>query len=208
MKKTAIIDYGMGNLDSVFRAVELNEGSPFIAQKPGDLENATHIIIPGVGAYSAGIKNLSESGLISSIKNKAEKEKIPILGICLGMQLLSEVGYEGGKTEGLGLINGEVKLLKSQNKNERIPHVGWNEIVYNQDAALFDDIPSGKDFYFVHSYHFVCQDRGNILSTTPYCDSFVSAVIKENIFGVQFHPEKSQKYGLKLIKNFLNFRYA
>ena len=208
MIKTAIIDYGMGNLDSVFRAVEINGGYPFIVNNSKDLESATHIIIPGVGAYSAGMKNLNKSGLVEPIKNKVTKNKIPLLGICLGMQLLSELGYEGGETTGLGLIKGEVKLLKPQNKKEHIPHVGWNEVIYKKNSALFNDISSGKDFYFVHSYHFTCQNKNNILTTTPYCKDFVSAVIKENIFGVQFHPEKSQKYGLKLIKNFLNFRYA
>lgn len=208
MIKTAIIDYGMGNLDSAFRAVEINNGSPFIAKNPKDIKIATHIIIPGVGAYAAGMKNFIKSELIEPLKEQVIKNKKPLLGICLGMQILSEKGYEGTETTGLGLIKGEVKLLQTNNKNEHIPHIGWNEVIQNQKSVLFNNIPSYKDFYFVHSYHFICSKKNNILAATPYCDGFVAAVVKDNIFGTQFHPEKSQKYGLQLIKNFLDFQYA
>lgn len=203
MSKVAIIDYGMGNLDSVARAVEICGGEPFVAKQGEELEIATHIIIPGVGSYDKGMENLIKFGLLGPLKEQAAVKKIPLLGICLGMQLLSDKGYEGKETIGLGLINGEVKLFKAENAGERIPHMGWNEVIFKRPSRLFEGIPSGKDFYFVHSYYFACGHEENILARTPYCGGFNSAIEDDNIFGVQFHPEKSQKYGLQIIKNFL-----
>lgn len=203
MSKIAIIDYGMGNLDSVVRAVEICGEEPFITRHGDDLELATHLIIPGVGSYDKGMENLTKFGLVDPIKEQAIDKKIPLLGICLGMQLLSDKGYEGKECFGLGLINGVVKLLDSEKGKWRIPHIGWNEVIFTQATKLLNDIPPGKDFYFVHSYHFICSKKENIMAYTPYGGNFTSVVGKDNIFGVQFHPEKSQKYGLQLIKNFL-----
>lgn len=202
MCKVAIINYGMGNLDSVFRTVEICGGNPFISEKPKELEIATHIILPGVGAFASGIKNLKMLGFDQEIKKQVNEHKIPLLGICLGMQLLSEKGWEPQETDGLALIKGEVKRLQPALKDERIPHVGWNEVIFSKKSKLFKDIMTGRDFYFVHSYHLVCGNN-NVVAYTPYCNKFISAVEKENIFGVQFHPEKSQRNGLQLIKNFL-----
>ncbi len=203
MSKVAIIDYGMGNLDSVVRAVEICGGEPFVAKNGKELEQATHIIIPGVGSYDKGMENLTKFGLADPLREQALAERIPLLGICLGMQLLSDQGYEGKETKGLGIISGVVKLLKAGKESERIPHMGWNEVRLAQKSRLFNDIPTGKDFYFVHSYHFICLNKEHAIAYTPYCNNFTSAVAKDNIFGVQFHPEKSQKYGLQIIKNFL-----
>jgi glutamine amidotransferase len=119
------------------------------------------------------------------------------------MQLLAAIGHEGAETSGLGWFDAEVKGLEPLDPHERVPHVGWNSVVYNQNSPLFHQIPAGKDFYFVHSYHMTCEDEQGTIASTPYCGGFVSGVNKGHIFGVQFHPEKSQKVGLQLIKNFL-----
>lgn len=200
--EVAIVDYGMGNIDSVSRAVELCGGRSIVTSVREDLESADYIIIPGVGSFKHGIERIRHSG-IDKILNNQVKEKIPILGICLGMQLLSSKGFEGGEQRGLGLIEGQVKLMESCNENENLPHIGWNEVDYVHNCPLFLDIPSGKDFYFVHSYHFDCVNNENVMASTSYCGKFSSVIQKDNIFGVQFHPEKSQRFGLMLLENFL-----
>ncbi|MFA0833712.1 MAG: imidazole glycerol phosphate synthase subunit HisH [Methanobacterium formicicum] len=201
--KVAIVDYGMSNLGSVSRAVEECGGDPIITNKSSDFEIVDKIILPGVGSFRDGIRNIKKLGLDKILSKQVLKDKIPILGICLGMQLMATKGWEIEEKKGLGWIDGEVKLF-NQCKSERIPHIGWNEVNFINKSSLFKDIPSGKDFYFVHSYHFICNNEDNILARTPYCNGFTSAISKNNIFGVQFHPEKSQKIGLKLINNFLS----
>ena len=203
MKKVLIIDYGMGNLDSVFRAIQECGGTPLISQKIEDFLDANYIILPGVGAFSTGIKNLDKLGL-DKILVKQVSKGIPLLGICLGMQLLATKGFEGGEREGLGLIDGEVKHFKPDQPNIRIPHIGWNEVFFKERCPLFRGISLGKDFYFVHSYHFVCKHPDEAVAYTPYCGQFTSVIAKDNIFGVQFHPEKSQRVGFQLLKNFLS----
>ncbi len=203
MNLTAIIDYKMGNLDSVKRAVEECGGKAIITNNSTDIEIAARIILPGVGAFPTGMENLINLNLLDVIKEQALEKKIPFLGICLGMQLIATKGFEFNETEGLNLIAGEVIKLQSHN-GERIPHIGWNEIHFIQNSKLLDGIINGTDFYFVHSYHFVCENEKNIIAKTPYCGEFNSIIGKDNIWGTQFHPEKSQKYGFKLLKNFLN----
>lgn len=204
MKKVVITDYGMGNLDSVARAVQECGGDPLISHKAEDFEEAHYIILPGVGAFTTGMNHLSASGLNEILREQVINQGIPFLGICLGMQLLAKKGLEGGETQGLGWIEGEVKRLEPDTPDIRIPHVGWNEVMFNKPSALFDGITTGKDFYFVHSYHFLCKHPQEAIAHTPYCGNFVSAVNKDNIFGVQFHPEKSQRLGFKVLKNFLS----
>ncbi len=204
MKKVAIIDYGMCNLDSVARAIEECGGTPLVTDKKNDLELATHIILPGVGAFPDAMNELLQRSLDKSLREQVLKKKIPFLGICLGMQLMATKGWEGEETDGLGLIEGEVKRFVPGSSDTRIPHIGWNEVNYTQKSPLFQDIPSGKDFYFVHSYHFSCQNEDDIIARTPYCGGFVSAISRGHIFGAQFHPEKSQKLGFKVLKNFLS----
>jgi glutamine amidotransferase len=201
--QVVIIDYGMSNLGSIRRALEECGGSPVVSDNPADLKDATHIVLPGVGAFTDGMINLEKAGWIEPIRTAALKDKVPFLGICLGMQLLSTKGYEMGESKGLDLIHGEVKLLEPH-AGERIPHVGWNEVFPKIESPLFAQISQGTDFYFVHSYHFVPLEQGTILATTPYCGNFVSAVSHENVYGVQFHPEKSQRPGFQLLRNFLN----
>lgn len=203
MKKVAIVDYGMGNLDSVARAVEECGGNPLITNDPHGLKVANYIILPGVGAFAAGMRNIRERGLEDLLSEQVIGKCIPFLGVCLGMQLLATKGWEAGETVGLGWLEGEVKRLKADGPDVRIPHVGWNEVIFTRASPLFDSIPSGKDFYFVHSYHLLCSNKGDVIACTPYCGGFISAVGRGHVFGVQFHPEKSQRVGFQVIKNFL-----
>lgn len=204
-----IIDYGMCNLGSVRRAFEeCCRSQVSVSSSSEDLKDASHIVLPGVGAFRKGMENLHRGDWIPAIKN-AVASGTPLIGICLGMQLLAEKGHEGGLCDGLGLIPGEVKRLVANGPDQRIPHVGWNEVYAEQsDSPLSRSIANGTDFYFVHSYHFVPTSNENIAATTPYCGNFASVVQRENVFGVQFHPEKSQKPGFQLIKNFLEFDRA
>jgi len=201
MKIIAIIDYGMCNLDSVARAVEKSGALPIITDESQIIENAEAIILPGVGAFSEAMKELEARSLVSVLCKQVLKQQIPFLGICLGMQLMAEKGYEGGETVGLGLIPGEVIHFECENKDIRIPHIGWNEVDQSKQSLLFNEIPDHSDFYFVHSYHFSCSEK-YVIGRTQYCDGFISSIQHHNCFGVQFHPEKSQKVGLQLLKNF------
>ena len=201
----AIINYGMGNLDSIARAVTECAGDPLVTSRAKDLVSATHIILPGVGNFFEAAKNLTASGLIPVIKEQVLDLNIPFMGICLGMQLMADKGYEGGEAEGLGIIPGRVVRLEIKDPAEKIPHIGWNEVNFEAESPLFEGIGNKMDFYFVHSYHFVC-DPEYILASTPYCGRISSVVGRGNIIGVQFHPEKSQRVGLKFLKNFLSLK--
>ncbi len=203
MKTVAIIDYGMGNLDSVKRAVEECGGFPIVTNKESDIQNATHIILPGVGAFPLAMQALRKKKLDQVLSKQVLQNKIPFLGLCLGMQLLAKKSFEIKETEGLGWIDGEVIKFIPDNKYERIPHIGWNEVEFIKKSPILDNIQSGKDFYFVHSYHLICRNKKDILALTPYCGKFVSVIGKDNIFAAQFHPEKSQKVGFQFLKNFL-----
>lgn len=204
MNIVAIIDYGMCNLDSVARAVEECGGKPIVTDQAKDIEQANRIILPGVGAFPDAMRNIKQRQLDEILPEQVISKQIPFLGICLGMQLLATKGREGGETAGLGWIEGEVQRLQPLDQETRIPHIGWNEVNFTHDSLLFRNIPPGKDFYFVHSYHLCCVNEANILARTPYCGTFVSAVERDWLFGVQFHPEKSQRLGFQLLKNFLS----
>jgi imidazole glycerol-phosphate synthase subunit HisH len=202
MSRVHLIDYGMGNLDSVRRAIEECGGEAVWAREGGNLSDADRIIVPGVGGFAEGMAELERRGFDSALRTSIEGGAA-VLGICLGMQLLAGEGEEGGHTAGLGVIPGRVVRLVPNGRTDRIPHVGWNEVLPAEDSALFREIEPGKDFYFVHSYQFVCADPKHVLATTPYCGGFVSAVRSGRVWGVQFHPEKSQRPGLRLLENFL-----
>ena len=203
MKKVAIVNYGMGNLDSVARAVEECGGNPIITCSLKDLESVNYIILPGVGSFAAGMHSIRKRELDRALAEQVLGNHIPFLGICLGMQVLATKGWEIQESQGLGWIEGEVVRFDCNDPQTRIPHVGWNEVDFVNSSPLFEGLPSRKDFYFVHSYHFICKNEENVLAKTPYCGGFTSVVAKENIFGVQFHPEKSQKVGFRILCNFL-----
>lgn len=202
--ETAIIDYGMGNLLSVQRAFEKCGSDAVIIDNPLELREAERIVLPGVGAFPDAMDNLRKNGWVEELNRAVLEKETPLLGICLGMQLLADKGYEVRECDGLGYIPGEIVRFTQTQEKERIPHVGWNEILKREDSPLFDGIADGTNYYFVHSYHFQVANEENIATVTPYCGEFVSSVVKDNIVGTQFHPEKSQKAGFKLIKNFLS----
>lgn len=206
MLHVAIIDYGMCNLGSVRRAFEECGAEVLVTDDPRDLRNASHLVLPGVGAFRDGMAIIRERGWDKAIEEAVVADKVPLLGICLGMQLLSGTGYEGGETPGLGLIPGDVRKLQTVAPGERIPHVGWNEVRHASGCPLFEGIATGADFYFVHSYHFHTAETSHIAANTPYCGGFTSAVQSGHVFGVQFHPEKSSLSGFQLIRNFLDYR--
>lgn len=197
-----IIDYGMGNCESVKKMIEYVGGEARISSDKDEIKKATKLIMPGVGSFDQGMENLEKQGLIELIKQKVIKDKIPILGICLGMQLLSKKSEEGERA-GLGLINSEVVKFEFENKKTKVPHMGWNYVKEIKKSKLTKNLPENPRFYFVHSYYMKCKDKTDILLTTEYEITFVSAVEKNNIMGTQFHPEKSHKFGMKIIENFV-----
>jgi glutamine amidotransferase len=204
VRQVVIVDYGMCNLDSVARAVEECGGSPRVSDRPEDLALATHVVLPGVGALPDAVRNLAERKLDLGLREHVLERRIPFLGICLGMQLLATRGSEGGGAVGLGWIEGDVPRLTPAGEDTRIPHIGWNEVHPTRESPLFRGIEPGRDFYFVHSYHLRPGRPGDVLATTPYAGGFVSAVQRDQVFGVQFHPEKSQRAGFQVLRNFLS----
>tara|TARA_Y100001970_G_scaffold286517_1_gene408880 strand:+ start:1839 stop:2414 length:576 start_codon:yes stop_codon:yes gene_type:complete len=171
-----------------------------ISNEESELELSTHIFLPGVGSYSEVMNKIKEKINLDLLKKKLLTDKVLFLGICVGMQVLSDIGYENETSNGLSIINGKVKKL---NTKENLPHVGWNSLNLKTKNKIFEGIPNQTDFYFTHSYVLELNDTTNEISSTNYGTSFTSAINKQNIFGTQFHPEKSQSAGIKLIKNFL-----
>jgi len=208
-QKIIIIDYGSGNLASVRNALELIKNSNqeiLISDNPADLELATHIILPGVGAFGDCISSLKAIPQMQEIlEDQILKYKKPFLGICVGMQLLADVGYEYGKNKGLGFIQGKVKKIDDQNDSLKIPHMGWNDLIVKSNShPVLVDIKSGDHVYFVHSYYFIPDNENEVLAYVDYGTKITAIIAKENIVATQFHPEKSDKIGLKLLKNFIN----
>lgn len=200
-----IVDYGMGNLRSVYNAIESIGTKATLVKSKDDFTDITHLIIPGVGAFASAMMNLKDKDLIQPILSFVASGK-PVLGICLGMQLLASIGYEPTETRGLDIIPGSVK--KFEIPQFRIPHVGWNSIELKRDHYLFEGIKNGVDYYFVHSYFFSPSNESDVLAYTDYGIVFPSVVSCENVTGIQFHPEKSQKNGLKILSNFCAGSYA
>lgn len=194
-----IIDYGMGNLGSISNMIKKIGHKSIITSDLEEIKKATKLILPGVGSFDNGIKNLRESGLSEVLNQKALVEKTPILGICLGMQLMTKSSEEG-ILSGLGWIDAQTKKFVSDTL--KIPHMGWNIIRHHKESKLFDELDSEKRYYFVHSYYVESNQTKDVLTTTPYGYNFVSAFEKDNMIGVQFHPEKSHKFGMNLLKNF------
>jgi len=199
-----IIDYKTGNLGSIQNILKRIGEESVVTSDKKTIATATKIILPGVGAFDTGMRNLSELDLVDILNKKVIEEKIPVLGICLGMQLLSS-GSEEGSLKGLGWINASTVRFKFENSLEyKIPHMGWNFITQHKKSKLLDNMYSDPRFYFVHSYFFKAKDPEDILTSTTYEKEFTSSVERGNILGVQFHPEKSHKFGMKLLKNFVD----
>lgn len=199
----AVVDHGLCNLDSVYRALEECGASPYVTCDPTELSSADRIVLPGVGAFARAMERLRNRRLDVALTNEVLDRGAPFLGICLGMQLLATRGHENGTTPGLGWIDADVLRLQPTS-GERVPHMGWNEVRPVGRADLFRGIAPDSDFYFVHSYHVVPRESDLVAATTPYCDRFVAAVQQDHIFAVQFHPEKSQRAGFQLLRNFLS----
>ena len=197
----AVIDYGMGNLRSVQKAFEYIGQSAKITDKAVDLVDASHIVLPGVGAFKDAMASLTKSGLVDTLKKEIAKGK-PFLGICLGMQMLFDKSYEDGEYEGLGLIKGQVVKFDT---NLKVPHIGWNELRLKKRTPLFDGVDD-MNFYFVHSYHASGCNKEDVETTCVYDYEFVASVNKDNVWGAQFHPEKSGDTGLKLLANFAKIK--
>jgi glutamine amidotransferase len=195
-----ILDYGVGNLKSIhnmFKKVGVNST---ITSKNKEIQKASKYILSGVGSFDCGINSLKMASFFETLEKEVLENKKPILGICLGMQLLSNDSQEG-KKKGLGWINASTIKFNLVNQNLTVPHMGWNKINPINTDNIFKNLNENK-FYFVHSYHVVCHDEKNVLATSNYGELFTSAIHKENIYGVQFHPEKSHQFGMQLFKNF------
>ena len=207
--RVALIDYGVGNLGSLFTALEILRVTPSLVNCPIDLHANDSFILPGAGGFSDCMQLLKKLDLISALEDEVCGAGKPLLGVCVGMQLLASLSTEGsneldGGMKGLGLIPGEVHHLKTLGCKQRVPHIGWNEVNFLTDVKLLYGIPSGTDFYFVHSYAFVPESSKTVVATTNYDLPVTAVVHKDNIWGTQFHPEKSSKAGLKLLQNFIN----
>ncbi|ACL02339.1 imidazole glycerol phosphate synthase, glutamine amidotransferase subunit [Desulfatibacillum aliphaticivorans] len=200
-----IVDHGMGNLLSVFNAFEYMGADVELCGDPRDLEDADKIVLPGVGAFPDCMKNLKELGFQEVLNRLVLEEKRPVLGICLGMQVMAEWGEEFGEHQGLGWIPGRVVRIRPEDPGLKVPHVGWNNIRYSSDSPLLKGLPESPDFYFVHSFHMECTDPAHVDAWCDYGGRVTAAVRRDNIFATQFHPEKSQDFGLKIIENFLSW---
>lgn len=198
----AIINYDMGNLQSVSNMLNFLGAEHVVTRDPSLVASADKIILPGVGAFNEAMKNLRNFGLVDLLRDEVLEKKKPFLGICLGMQLIGSRGFEGGETEGLAFVAGDVVRMKPANPELRVPHMGWDDVTPKVGTAMYKDTRS-RVFYFVHSYHIVPTDPSVISGACDYGGALVASLEKGNIWATQFHPEKSQKDGIELLKNFL-----
>lgn len=202
--KILIIDYGMGNINSIYKKIVKLNCEVIVSNKFQNIHNADKIILPGVGHFKKAMKNLHDLHLIETLNEAVLEKRKPILGICLGMQLMAKYSEEGNEN-GLGWIDAKVVRFKvTDTKKYKVPHMGWNQIDILNPNILMKYIENNTEFYFVHSYHLLCNNIQDVLNITEYCYKFVSAIAHENIFGVQYHPEKSHDSGTQLLNNFIN----
>ena len=204
-RRAGIIDYGMGNLLSVYHAVEAVGHDPVLCRHPEDLQAADCLILPGVGAFPDCLRNLHRTGLAEALQEAVVRGGKSILGICLGMQAMARKGFEGSECDGLGWFDAEVVRLAPADPTLRVPHVGWNQVQCPPASPLFRGLPATPEFYFVHSYYMKCQRRSEVLAECDYGGPVTAAVGRDNIFATQFHPEKSQEHGLRVLSNFLSW---
>tara|TARA_Y100000741_G_C18182919_1_gene530118 strand:- start:181 stop:804 length:624 start_codon:yes stop_codon:yes gene_type:complete len=199
-KYVCILNYGSGNITSVYNAIKFLGYKVKVSNNVSDVRKASHLILPGVGSFQNSMSKVKENLPIKLINELVLKKNKPFLGICVGMQVLATLGYEFKKTKGLNYVKGEVVKIKT--KTLKLPHIGWNKIYVKEKISLLNEL-NEKDFYFVHSYYFKCKYSSNIVATSKYKINFPAIIFKDKIFGVQFHPEKSQINGLKLLDNFI-----
>ena len=202
-----IVDYNSGNISSVinsFNEVAKGKVKIEVTSNLNLIKASDKVVLPGQGSFKSCIDRLNSiDGLIDTLKEFVIENKKPILGICVGLQMFADIGYEEKETKGLGWISGKVSKIDNQNGKFKLPHIGWNEINIVKDSKIFNNIEDKSHMYFVHSYEFIPEDKSVIAATTDYSSKVVCAAEKENIFGTQFHPEKSDKIGLRIIENFI-----
>ena len=206
--KVTIVDYSSGNISSVinsFEEVAQNKATVEVTSNLNKIKSSDKIVLPGQGSFKSCVDALNKiSGLNDTLNEFVKANKKPLLGICVGLQMFADVGYEETETKGLGWISGKVSKIDNQNGKFKLPHIGWNQINILKDSKIFKEVENNSHMYFVHSYEFIPKDNKVISATTDYSTKVVCSVEKENIFGTQFHPEKSDKTGLKIINNFIN----
>ena len=203
-----IVDYNSGNISSVinsFKEVAKNKVNIEVTSNLSKIKSSDKVVLPGQGSFKSCVNALNKiDGLSNTLNEFAISLKKPLLGICVGLQMFADIGYEETETKGLGWISGKVSKINNQNGKYKLPHIGWNQIKIIKDSKIFKDIENNSHMYFVHSYEFIPDSKNVISATTEYSSNIVCSIEKENIFGTQFHPEKSDKMGLKIIKNFLD----
>ena len=203
-----IVDYKSGNISSVinsFQAVAEDNININVTEDLNQIKSSDKIVLPGQGSFKSCVDALNNiSGLVDTLKDFALVNKKPLLGICVGLQMFADVGYEEAETKGLGWIPGKVSKIDNKNGKYKLPHIGWNEIEFMKNSKIFNGIENKSHMYFVHSYEFIPEDKSVISATVDYSTKVVCSIEKENLFGTQFHPEKSDKLGLQIIKNFIN----
>ena len=206
--KVTIVDYNSGNISSVinsFKEVAKDKVNIEVTADLKKIKSSDKIVLPGQGSFKSCVDALNKiNGLTEALTEFAINDKKPLLGICVGLQMFADIGYEETETKGLGWISGKVSKIDNQNGKYKLPHIGWNQINIVKQSKIFENIENNSHMYFVHSYEFIPNDKNVISATTDYSSNIVCSVEKENIFGTQFHPEKSDKLGLKIIDNFIN----
>ena len=206
--KVTIVDYNSGNISSVinsFKEVAKDKVNIEVTADLNKIKSSDKVVLPGQGSFKSCVDALKKiNGLIETLNEFAINDKKPLLGICVGLQMFADIGYEETETKGLGWISGKVSKIDNQNGKYKLPHIGWNQINIIKQSKIFENIENNAHMYFVHSYEFVPNVKNVISATTDYSSNIVCSVEKENIFGTQFHPEKSDKLGLKIIDNFMN----
>ncbi len=205
--KVTIVDYSSGNISSVinsFKEVAKGEVNIDVTSDLNKIKTSDKVVLPGQGSFKSCVDALNSiNGLVETLNEFAITNKKPLLGICVGLQMFADIGYEETETKGLGWISGKVLKIDNQNGKYKLPHIGWNQISIINESKIFKDIENNSHMYFVHSYEFKPNDKNVISATTDYSSNIVCAVEKENIFGTQFHPEKSDKIGLQILENFI-----